>query len=299
LIKNPGFTLVAVLTLALAIGANTAIFSVVQNVLLRPLPYPQPQRLVEIFNTYFPQVPRGGLSPGDYADWREQAKSFSQMEAYAQVSQGLNLTGEGEPQRIQVAYVSAGLFRMLGGSEAAGRFFVSEEDRAGHAPVVVLSHRLWQSRFGTDPSVVGHTIALDNQRYTVVGVLPAKFEMLRWADMWMPLGQYNDDLTEHVHHAFIAIARLKQGFSLAQAREEISALNRMEAAAYPDAHKNFGVVVQPLEDPSAAKLRRTLVVLFGAVGLVPAHRVREHHELAPGAQRQPRTGNQPADSIGS
>jgi putative ABC transport system permease protein len=208
------------------------------------------------------------LSPGDYADWREQAKSFSAMEAYAQVSQGLNLTGDGEPQRVQVAYVSAGLFGLLGASEAAGRFFVPEEDRAGHAPVVILSHRLWQSRFGTDPGVVGHTVALDDQRYTVVGVLPATFEMLRWADVWMPLGQYNDDLTEHVHHAFVAIARLKQGFSLAQAREEINALNRMEAAAYPDAHKNFGAVVQPLENPSAAKLRRTLVVLFSAVGLV-------------------------------
>jgi putative ABC transport system permease protein len=268
LIKSPGFTVVAVLTLALAIGANTAIFSVVQNVLLRPLPYPEPQSLVEIFNTYLPQVPHGGLSPGDYADWREQAKSFSAMEAYAHVSQGLNLTGDGEPQRVQVAYVSAGLFRLLGASEAAGRFFVPEEDRAGHAPVMVLSHRLWQSRFGADRHVVGHAIALDNQRYTIVGVLPASFEMLRWADVWMPLGQYNDDLTEHVHHAFLAIARLTQGFSLAQAREEINALNRMEAAAYPDAHKNFGVVVQPLEDPAAAKLRGTLLVLFSAVGLV-------------------------------
>ena len=268
LVKSPGFTLIAVLTLALAIGANTAIFSVVESVLLRPLPYPEPQRLVEIFNTYFPQVPHAGLSPGDYADWREQAKSFSNMEAYAEVSQGLNLTGQGEPQRVQVAYVSAGLFRLLGASEAAGRFFIPEEDRAGHAPVVVLSHRLWQSRFGTDPNAVGKTITLDNQRYTAVGVLPGSFQMLSWADVWMPLGQYNDDLTEHVHHAFVSIARLKQGISLAQAREEVDALNRMEAAAYPDAHKNFGVVVQPLQDPSAAKLRGTLLVLFSAVGLV-------------------------------
>jgi putative ABC transport system permease protein len=266
--KSLGFTLIAVLTLALAIGANTAIFSVIENVLLRPLPYPEPERLVEIFNTYLPQVPRGGLSPGDYADWREQAKSFSAMEAYAEVSQGLNLTGEGDPQRVQVAYVSAGLFRLLGVSEAAGRFFVPEEDRAGQAPVVVLSHRLWQSRFGGDPRVVGHPIALDNLRYTVVVVLPGSFEMLHWADVWMPFGQYNDALTEHVHHAFVAIARLKRGFSLAQAWEEINALNRMEGAAYPDAHKNFGVMVQPLEDPSAAKLRGTLLVLFSAVGLV-------------------------------
>src|SRR5437879_8132471 len=119
LFRSPVFTVVSVLTLALAIGANTAIFSVVESVLLRPLPYPEPQRLVEIFNTYFPQVPRGGLSPGDYADWREQNKRFRAMEAYAQVSQGLNLTGEDEPQRVQVAYVSAGLFRLLGASEAS------------------------------------------------------------------------------------------------------------------------------------------------------------------------------------
>jgi len=268
LLKNPGFTVVAVLTLALAIGANTAIFSVVENVLLRPLPYPQPEQLVEIFNTYFPQVPRGGLSPGDYSDWHDQNKSFSEMGAYAEVSTGFNLTGEGEPQRVQGAFVSSDLFPMLGVHPVAGRLFVVEENRAGSAPVVILSHHLWQSRFGADASVVGRSIALDNHRYTVIGVLPAGFPLLRWADLWMPVGQFNDDLTEHVHHAFTAVARLKAGVSLAQAREEIDALNRMETIAYPDAHKNFGVVVQPLVDPGAAKFRKTLLVLFGAVGLV-------------------------------
>jgi predicted permease len=268
LIKNPGFTIVAVLTLALAIGANTAIFSVVENVLLRPLPYPQPEKLVEIFNTYLPQVPRGGLSPGDYADWKEQAKSFSEMGGYANVSQGFNLTGDGEPQRVQAGYASAGLFPMLGVNAVAGRLFVNEEDRKGNSPVVILSHRLWQSRFGGDSRVVGRTIALDNQRFTVAGVLPAGFQLLRWADIWMPMGQFNDDLTEHVHHEFVAIARLKPGVSLQQAREEINSLNQMEARQYPDSHKNFGVVVQPLLEPGAVKLRTTLLVLFGAVGLV-------------------------------
>jgi putative ABC transport system permease protein len=268
LLKNPGFTLVAVLTLALGIGANTAIFSVVENVLLRPLPYPHPEHLVEIFNTYFPQVPRGGLAPGDYADWRAQNKSFSEMGGYAEISRGANLTGEGEPQRVQIGHASASLFPMLGVGAVAGRTFVPEEDRAGNAPVVVLSSKLWQSRFGSDPRVIGRTIALDNKRYTVVGVLPAGFQLLRWADLWMPFGQYDDDLMEHVHHAFVAIARLRPGVSIAQAQQEMDALNRLSAITYPDAHKNFEVKVQPLQDPSAVKLRTTLLMLFGAVGLI-------------------------------
>jgi putative ABC transport system permease protein len=150
LTKNPGFTIVALLTLALGIGANAAIFSVVENLLLRPLPYPQPERLVEILNTYPPQIPKGGLSPGDYADWKRQNESFSEMGAYARVLQGFNLSGEGEPQRIQAAYADAALFPMLGIRPAVGRSFVPEEDRAGSAPVVLLGHRLWQSRFGGD-----------------------------------------------------------------------------------------------------------------------------------------------------
>ena len=268
LTKNPGFTIVAVLTLALGIGANTAIFSVVQNVLLRPLPYPQPENLVEIWNTYPPQVPQIGLSPGDYADWREQNKSFSEMGAYIGISQGFNLTGEGEPQRVLSSYATAGLFPMLGVRAIAGRSFVSEEDRAGNAPVVMLSHRLWQSRFGGDPQVIGRSIALDDQRYTVVGTLPADFQLLHWADLWMPLGQYNDDLTEHVHHGMNTIARLKPEISLTQARDEMGRLHQQETEKFPDSHKQFGVLVEHMQDPAAAQLRNTLLVLFGAVGLV-------------------------------
>ena len=266
--KNPGFGAVAVLTLALGIGANTAIFSVVENVLLRPLPYPQPGNLVQIWNTYPPQVPRGALSPGDYADWREQNQSFSEMGGYAQISRGFNLTGEGEPQRVLGSYASAGLFPMLGLHLAAGRYFLPEEDRAGSAPVVMLSHRLWQSKFGGDPRVIGRTITLDNLGYTIVGVLPGDFRLLRWPDLWMPIGQYEDDLTEHIHHAFNGIARLKPGVTLAQAQDEIKRLNEEETIKYPDSHKFFGVLVEPMEDPSVAKLRSILLVLSGAVGLV-------------------------------
>jgi len=266
--KNPGFTAVAVLTLALGIGANTAIFSVVENVLLRPLPYPQPGNLVQIWNTYPPQAPRAGLSPGDYADWRQQNASFSEMGGYAHISQGFNLTGEGEPQRVLGSYASAGLFPLLGIHLAAGHYFVEEEDRAGSSPVVILSHQLWQSRVGGDPAVVGRTITLDHQRYRVTGVLPADFRLLRWPDLWMPFGQYGDDLTEHVHHSFIGVARLKPGVTLAQARDEMARLNQQETIQYPDSHKFFGVLVEPMEDPSAAKLQGILLVLSGAVGLV-------------------------------
>jgi len=268
LVKNPGFAAVAILTLALGIGANTAIFSVVQNLLLRPLPYPQPDLLVEIANTYLPQIPKAGLSPGDYADWKRQNESFSEMGAYAKVLQGFNLSGEGEPQRVQAAYADSGLFPMLGIHPATGRSFLPEEDRPGSAPVVILGHRLWQRRFGGDPRVVGRSLALDNQRYTVVGVLPGEMQFSRSADLWMPFGQFNDDLTEHVHHEFVAIARLKPGISLVQARDEVGRLHQQEAIAYPAAHKNFGVLVDPMRDPSAAELRTTLLVLFGAVGLV-------------------------------
>ena len=268
LAKNPGFTAVAVITLALGIGANTAIFSVVESLLLRSLPYPHAEQLVEIFNTYPPQVPKGGLSPGDYADWRRQNASFSEMGAYASNSQGFNLSGEGEPQRVEAGYADSGLFPMLGIQPAAGRSFFPEEDRAGGAPVVILGHRLWQSRYGGDASVIGRTISLDNQRYTIVGILPPGVQLMNSADLWMPIGQFGDDLTEHVHHEFSAIARRKPGVSLAQARDEVDRLHQQSGIAYPAAHKNFGVRVEPLEDPSAARLRPTLLVLFGAVALV-------------------------------
>jgi putative ABC transport system permease protein len=268
LAKNPGFTAIAILTLALGIGANTAIFSVVEGLLLRSLPYPQPEQLVEISNTYPPQVLRGGLSPGDYADWRKQNTNFSEMGAYAINSVGLNLSGDGDPQRIQAGYADAALFPMLGIRPAMGRALLPEEDRPGNAPVVILGHRLWQSRYGGDPEVIGRSISLDNKHYTIVGVLPAGMQLLRSADLWMPFGQFDDDLTEHVHHEFVAIARLKSGVSLAQARDEVSQLHEQEAIAYPDAHKNFGVLVEPLQDSSAARLRPTLLLLLGAVGLV-------------------------------
>jgi putative ABC transport system permease protein len=266
--RSPGFTIVAVLTLALGIGANTAIFSVIEGVLLRPLPYDHPEKLIEVWNTYPPVVPQGGLSPGDFQDWRRTATTVSEMAGYSWIQQGFNLTGDGDPQRVQVSYATSNLFPMLGLSPAAGRMFVPDEDRPGSAPIVLLTHRFWQSRFGADPGVVGRTVTLDDVRYTVAGVLPANSHLLDSPDLWMPLGQFGDDLSEHLHHEIVAIARVKPGVRIAQARAEFEALNRQSAIAYPREHKNFGVEVRPMQDASAAQMRQSLLVLFAAVGLV-------------------------------
>jgi putative ABC transport system permease protein len=268
LLRSPGFTLIAALTLALGIGANTAIFSMVENVLLRPLPYPQPDGLVQISNSYLPTVSHIGLSPGDYADWRRQANSLSEMAAYVSISRGFNLTGDAQAQRIQASYASASLFPLLGVHPLIGRSFVSDEDRAGSAPVVMLSHHLWASRFGSDPAIVGRAVVLDAHRYTVVGIVPANFQLLRWADLWMPIGQFDDDLTSHVHHDFDVIARLKPGVTVGQAQAEMAGLNRQEEIAFPDTHHHWGVSVERLEAPEAGRVRTTLLVFFGAVGLV-------------------------------
>jgi putative ABC transport system permease protein len=266
--KSPGFTAVAVLTLGLGIGANTAIFSVVENVLLRPLPYRDPTALVQIWNTYLPQFPQVPNSPGDFQDFRRQASSFSEMAAFVDIPQGFNLTGEGEPQRLEARYATSGLFPLLGVQPVAGRTFTSEEDKPGASPVVMLSHRLWQSRFGSDPAAVGRMLILDGRGYTLAGVLPATFRLAPTTDIWMPAGQYGDDLTSHLHHEFNIVARLKPGMNISQAQAELSTLNRQEEQAFPDTHKNWGVLVTPMEDPSAIKMRVSLLILFGAVGLV-------------------------------
>jgi len=266
--KSPGFTAVAVLTLGLGIGANTAIFSVVQSVLLRPLPYRDPGALVQVWNTYLPAFPQVPNSSGDFLDFQRQAKSFSDIAAYIDIPQGFNLTAQGEPERLESRIATSGLFPLLGIRAVAGRTFTPEEDKPGNAQVVLISHRLWQSHFGSNPSVVGRTLTLDGRGYTLVGVLPTEFTLAPSTDIWRPTGQYGDDLTSHLHHEFNIIARLKPGVSISQAQAELTALNRQEEQAFPDTHKNWGILITPMEDPSAVKMRAALLVLFGAVGLV-------------------------------
>jgi len=264
--KNVGFTGVAVLTLALGIGANTAIFSVIEKVLLRPLPYEHPESLVEIKDTY-PGFQNVGISPGDFFDWQREAKSFSSMGAYGEVSQGFNLTGIGEPERVVTTIASASLFSTLGIRAQVGRTFLSDEDKKGGGSVAVLSHAYWQRRFGADPSIVGREVALDGQKVRIVGVLPAAFQIMRSIEIWLPMPYYGP-LDDHIHHGISPIARLRPGVTAAQAAAEVEVLNRQATAAYPDSHKSWGTLVRPMEDPEAAQLRTTLLVLFGAVALV-------------------------------
>jgi predicted permease len=266
--KNPGFTAVAVLTLALGIGANTAIFSVVNAVLLRPLPYQNPGNLVQVWNTYLPAWPQLGLSPGDFEDFRKRTQNFTEMAAYVAVPTGFNMTGRSDPERVQAAYASSELLPMLGIRPVLGRNFAPEEDKPGNTPVMLISHDLWQTSFDSDPEAVGRTFNLDGRGYTLIGVLPADFRLVPTADVWMPVGQYADDLTGRIHHPFNVIARMKLGAAISQAQAEMETFNRQEALPFPDTHKNWGVTVRRMEDPSAARLRLALLVLLGAVALV-------------------------------
>jgi predicted permease len=267
--KSPAFTAIAVVTLALGIGANTAIFSVVQNVLLRSLPYRDPSRLVEIWNNYFPQWPQIGLSSSDFYQWRTQAKSVRDMAAYRFVSTDLNLTGHGQTERVEATYATAALFPTLGVTPVLGRAFLPEEDHSGSAPVALISHALWLSRFGGDPTAVGQTLTLDGRNYTLIGMLPANFHFIPWADVWFPAGEMDPtELNGRVHHPFGVVARLAPGATPQQAQAELTTLAEQQAAAHPDTNANWGITVDALRDPSAVKLREALLVLFAAVGLV-------------------------------
>src|SRR6516162_2398755 len=163
ILTDPAFCAAAILTLALGIGANTAIFSIVERVLLRPLPYKDPTRLVQLWNTYPPMVPQGPNSAGDFRDFQQRAHTFSAMAAYINTPRGLNLTGEGGPQRLEFGYATSGLLPLLGIEPVVGRDFSSEDDSPSGSSTVLISHQLWENRFGSDPAVVGRTLTLDGR----------------------------------------------------------------------------------------------------------------------------------------
>src|SRR5919199_325229 len=220
--KSPGFALVAVGALTLGIGANTAIFSVVNSVLLRPLPYPAPEQLVQVWESR-PQMnmPRSAVAPHEFLAWAEQSQTFKQLAA----SDGAeyNLTGRGEPERVTSALVTASYFPLLGVNPAHGRAFLAGEDEPGKNNVVVLSHELWQSRFGADASVVGQNISLDGVPCTVVGVMPRGFTLPDGAALARPIAFGGEDRTKAGSHFLNVYGRLKDGVTLAQAEGEMAA----------------------------------------------------------------------------
>lgn len=264
--KNPGFAAVAILTLALGIGANTAIFSFVDAVLLKSLPYPHPEQIVQIWEKP-PHGDRNGVSTMNFLDWKNQNSAFSAVAAETDGS--LTLSGTGEPVQLKGSRVSAPYFQIFGIQPALGRTFASDEDQPGRDQVVVLSHRIWQSRFGSDPKLLGRQIFLDTRPYTVIGILPAGTRFDRtWQDIWTPLAFAPQDMTRNFHW-MIVWGRLKPSISLAAAQQQMSAIGARIAAAYPASNKGWGVTVDRYQDHSVDDgLRKSLWVLLAAVGAV-------------------------------
>lgn len=268
LAKSPGFTIVALLTLALGIGANTVIFSVLDAVLFKVLPYPQPQRLVALVEN---EHMAGNVSTSwpDYLDWQKQNQVFDSIAVY-QVN-GMNLTGLDLPERVQAMQATAPFWDLTGARPALGRVFSAGDDRVGASPTVVLSYAFWQARFGADPSIVGRTLTLDQASYRVTGVLPASFWVPYGADLFVPLTPITKDpnwLDRGNHNGGAAIARLKPGVTLEQARADMSTIARRLEQQYPRSNSGETVQVMPLRDRLVGDVRGMLYLLLAAVGFV-------------------------------
>jgi predicted permease len=271
--KNPGFAAIAVLTLALGIGANTAIFSIVNAVLLKPLPFPESSRIVAVYQT-LPQrgVLRNGASYLNFADWCEQSRSFEAMGAFHGTD--LSLTGSGDPEVISGAVVTSGLFSTLGVRPIAGRVLIPADDRAGAAPVVLMSERLWRRRFGAALDLIGRAITLDKQAFTVAGILPGDFQFpfqMPAADFWIPVQQdtqFKDLIPRRGGHYLSVIARVRAEIALGEAETELAGIQARLVKQYPAENAGWGVRLAPLQGEIVGDVRLGLLVLLGAVALV-------------------------------
>jgi len=273
--KSPGFTVVAVIALALGIASTTAIFSVVDEVLLHPLPYPDSGRIVSVSQKLRSNGANASASPANYLDWAAQNHSFSYMAA-SRGFQG-NLTGGERPERIRFTVVSGNFFALFGVNPLLGRGLLAEDEKAGNDHVVVLSYGLWKSRFGSNRSLVGHNITLNGEPYTVVGVMPADFAPDDYGQLWMPsawdvppypFAPEKDPRPLRDSNYFEAWARLKPGVTLAQASAEMDAIARRLEKQYPDANTDIGISVVAMQDNFVSDIRPTLLLLVAAVVLV-------------------------------
>jgi putative ABC transport system permease protein len=266
LLKSPSFTAIAVVTLALGIGANTAIFSVVNAVLLRPLAFRDPSTVVIVAEKS--KYPTITTSYENYQDWRDQSHSFESLEATRATT--ITLTGSGDPERLNARMATAGLFKLLGVDPSLGRTFRADEDRAGGAPVVLLSYGLWQRRFGGAQDVLGKSITLDSQPYTIVGVFPSGFEVLQPADVFLPFTPWAKTLPDdrNWHPGIIAIGRVKPGVTREQARTEMVGITKRLEQQYPIYNTGTSADVVPLQEQLVQNVRPALVLLLGAVSFV-------------------------------
>lgn len=272
LAKNRSFTIVAVLTLALGIGANTALFSVANGVLLSPLPFPAPNLLVALYANRV-RFERASISYPNFLDWQRDNRTFASMAAFRQ--DDFSLTGAGEAEHIRGEMVSADFFSTLDVKLAEGRFFTTDEDRIGGTPVALISAGLWARKFGSAANVVGQRIALNGADYTIIGVLPATFRlrlegMAENNDVYIPIGQWTDPIfpDRSAGLGMKAIGRLKPGVTVEQARAEMDSIANRLAQAYPVADKDSGITVMSLKQSMVGDIEPFLLVLLGAVGLV-------------------------------
>ena len=268
LLKNPGIAFVVILALALGIGANTAIFSVVNAVLLRPLPYEESERLV-FLNETSKAMDEISVSYPNFTDWRNQNKVFEKIGVYNRSS--YNLTGAGEAERIITGQVSADLFAALRVNAGWGRVFSNEEDKPGGEPVVLLSYPLWQRRFGGQTSILNQPITLNSKSYTVIGIMPQGYQFPSRVEMWVPVGQLSGQSTWQQrgnHPGLYGVARLKPGVTLAAARAEMDMIGANLEKQYNQSNAGNGVGVRPLVEVFVSDIRRPLWVLFAAVGFV-------------------------------
>lgn len=276
LLKSPGFAAAAILVLALGIGANTAIFSVVNAVLLRPLPFHDPGRLVQIWHTppakSFPGMKYFAVAPANYLDWERSNHVFENMSIYSWGS--FTLTGIGQPESVFGRRVSSGFFSVLQAEPMLGRFFSAEEDQPGHDRVAVLNESFWKSHFASDPHIIGKTLTLNGQAYTIIGVLASKFQypIISESDspisLWTPLALTDKDRVVRSEHHYSTIARLKPGVTVAQAQAEMDTISKRLEQEYPGDDNGWGAAVLLMREEIVGDVRPSLLVLLGAVALV-------------------------------
>jgi putative ABC transport system permease protein len=268
--KAPGFAAVAVVTLALGIGANTAIFSVVNGVLLRPLAFKDADLLVRLWHVppqkSFPGIPTFSVSPANYLDWQSQNHVFEQMAVMGYY--GFTMTGGDKPEQVDASSVSAGFFSTLGVQPMIGRVPTPDEDKPGRSNVVVLSHRFWQDHFGSNRNIVGQNITLDGTSYLVSGVMPPSFRFPDFAQMWTPMAWTDQDKIIRGNHNYMVVARLRPGVDVKQAQAEMNTISSRLEQQYPADDKGWGAIVIPLHADMVSDVRPALLVLLGAVGFI-------------------------------
>jgi putative ABC transport system permease protein len=269
LLKRPGFTAVALIALALGIGANTAIFSLVNAVLLRPLPFAEPDRLVWVFGNIRNAGNRASVSPPDFLDYRKQTTAFEEFAAMFSFPVPVNFTGSGEPERLTAAAVTGNYFQALGVNAALGRTFFLENEKPGSDQVAVLSYAFWQKRFGGDPAVINKTVTLDGKTFAVLGVMPRDFSLPQSAELWVPINfDISPGMKRRQSHFLRPIGKLKAGVTLAQAQADTDAVARRLEEQYPETNSGWNLRLVSLREQLVGRTRPTLFILFGAVGFV-------------------------------